>query len=327
MTSPVVQLIVDSDCGSDDAMALMLALGGERADRVMAVTCCYGNTTVDHVRDNVRRVLTVCGRTEIPVYSGSSHPLERSDPDPIAVRSSVAVHGSDGFGERSHLFPIGGADNSKEENAVDFLVRVARERPGEVTVVALAPLTNLAAAHRKDPTFTEGLREIVILGGNYTGLGNVTVSAEFNFFSDPKSAHIVLTESRCPIRMVPWETCLENGMEWDDFYALVNSPGPKAELIRGATSIVSKFCKDEGDPAFLDCDVLALVAGLWPECVAETNTLIRKMGVCCEGGRRGMCLIEEEGDEVGGVSVELILKFRVDMLKDLRKDMIAERHR
>lgn len=105
---------------------------------------------------------------------------------------------------------------------------------------------------------------------------------------------------------------------------MVQSPGRKAELLRAATSIVSKFCEEEGDPAFLDCDVLAVVAALWPECVANRKRVDGTMGVVLEPGRRGMCVIEGGAKKEGGATVELVTKFHKDMLNDLRKDMILE---
>lgn len=105
---------------------------------------------------------------------------------------------------------------------------------------------------------------------------------------------------------------------------MVQSPGPKAELLRAATSIVSKFCMEEGDPAFLDCDVIAVVAALWPECVANRKRVDGTMGVVLELGRRGMCIIEGGAKKEGAAIVELVTKFHKNMLKDLRKAIISE---
>ena len=123
-------------------------------------------------------------------------------------------HGIDGFGDAAHEEE---ADLSslQTEHAVNALVRLVKENPGQITLVALGPLTNVAMAMRMDAEFASNLKAMYIMGGNTEGVGNITVSAEFNFHSDPEAAFIVLSNVRCPTYIAPWELCLlKTSLEW-----------------------------------------------------------------------------------------------------------------
>ncbi|XP_054720902.1 uncharacterized protein LOC129230524 [Uloborus diversus] len=199
------KIVIDTDCGVDDAVAIMLALSAKDVCEVMGITCCFGNCALDDVCKNVMRVLTLCRETKIPIYRGSSTAFIRHD-------RTGKIHGSDGLGNRGHEFSTGDLKES-EIPAVSALIKMAKEHPKEITLIAIGPLTNLAIAQRIDPHFTENLKSIVIMGGNYKGVGNATDTAEFNFYCDPIAANIVLTEPACSVVLVPWETVLEHGMD------------------------------------------------------------------------------------------------------------------
>ncbi|GFT84189.1 probable uridine nucleosidase 2 [Nephila pilipes] len=310
MPSP---LVIDTDCGSDDAMALMATLGdsGRRSCRLVAITCCFGNTTVDHVCQNVLRVLHACEETKVPVYRGCDKPLI------LHPKRPEIVHGSDGFGDCSHLFPSSGT--VEEIPASSALVTLSHNHPGLI-LTALGPLTNVALAHRLDPDFTSRLNKIIFLGGNYKGIGNTTASAEFNFYCDPEAANIVLTEAKCPVQMVPWETTMEYGIDWDDFEVLMREPTSRARLLRAATKIVAEVCRRDGFSQFLDCDFLAAAATLSPESVK--GVLRKFVTVECSGElTRGMVVCQEP--QPGGRSIEIVQKFDKSILNSLRKEMVA----
>lgn len=310
MPSP---LVIDTDCGSDDAMALMATLGnsGRRACRLKAITCCFGNTTVDHVCQNVLRVLHACGETQVPVYQGSGTPLILHSKHP------EIVHGSDGFGDSSHLFPSTGI--VEETPAPAALVALSHTHPRLILTV-LGPLTNVALVHRLDPRFTSRLDRIVFMGGNYKGIGNTTDSAEFNFYCDPEAANIVLTEAQCPVLMVPWETTMEYGIDWESFEMLMNTPTDRGRLLKAATKLVAEVCRKEGFLQFLDCDFLAAAAVLCPACV--TSTLRSCAAVECSGDlTRGMVVLQKP--QPGSRSIEIVEKFDEFVLNSLRKEMVA----
>jgi purine nucleosidase len=193
----VKKVMIDCDVGVDDALALILAFHSPELD-VKAVTGVNGNVPLDQVFENIQKVLFLIQPKNKPLIAkGANQPLKGKT---IYAHS---VHGKDGLGgakidrkrgeEGWQLFP-GRAD--------ELITKMARQYPNELTLIATAPLTNLALAIRKDSEGMGKLKEIVIMGGAVRTKGNITFYAEFNIFSDPLAAKIVL-ESGLPIRLVP----------------------------------------------------------------------------------------------------------------------------
>jgi purine nucleosidase len=193
----VKKVMIDCDVGVDDALALILAFHSPELD-VKAVTGVNGNVPLDQVFENIQKVLSLIQPQNKPLIAkGADQPLKGKT---IYAHS---VHGKDGLGgatidrregeEGWQLFP-GHAD--------ELITKMARQYPDEMTLIATAPLTNLALAIRKDSEGMGKLKEIVIMGGAVRTKGNITSYAEFNIFSDPLAAKIVL-ESGLPIRLVP----------------------------------------------------------------------------------------------------------------------------
>ncbi|MEQ2163002.1 hypothetical protein GOODEAATRI_025796, partial [Goodea atripinnis] len=178
------KLLVDVDCGVDDAQAIMLALG-DPSVQILGITCVHGNTTVENVCKNVLRVLHACRKLEIPVFKGADKPI---------LGTSISVgnfHGQDGLGDAPDA-SAPGLDLLQRENAVSALIRIVDENPGEVkdgeelgtncitvlsaypksvyasqvSLVATGPLTNLALAVRMDPSLPGKLKGLYIMGGN-----------------------------------------------------------------------------------------------------------------------------------------------------------------
>lgn len=174
-------VIIDTDPGVDDAIAILLALSAKKELDVLALTTVNGNVGLEHVTENALKVLHLAGREDIPVYRGEACPLAGMNPH------CEHIHGEDGLGGAR----IEGVTKKEEkESAVDFLVRIARERKGELTLLPIGPLTNIARAVQKDPEFASTIREVVIMGGAIAG-GNMSPHAEFNFWMDPEAAKIV----------------------------------------------------------------------------------------------------------------------------------------
>lgn len=207
-------IIVDCDAGIDDALALIVLLAGHTDKRlnIKAITCVNGNTRVDNVVRNVFRTLQVCDCTDIPVYRGAHSPL--LDTPNAKETASEHYHGIDGFGDAFTDDP----DTSKlqEEHAACALHRITSEDPGNVSVVCLGPLTNVAIAMKLYAEFADNMKELFVMGGNSTAQGNITAQAEFNFYADPESVHIVLNSINKPLWLLPWESCLETRIthEW-----------------------------------------------------------------------------------------------------------------
>ncbi|XP_038839693.1 pyrimidine-specific ribonucleoside hydrolase RihA-like [Salvelinus namaycush] len=118
------------------------------------------------------------------------------------------------------------------------------DNPKQVSLVALGPLTNLALAIRLDPSFQQNLKELIIMGGNMEGKGNVSLCGEFNFVMDPESAFIVLEEYLCPTRIASWEYCCRNKLEWEFFEKLINEDTPAGRLMKAITSKCWGYSKE-----------------------------------------------------------------------------------
>ncbi|XP_041858591.1 inosine-uridine preferring nucleoside hydrolase-like [Melanotaenia boesemani] len=201
------KLLVDVDTGVDDAQAIMLALADPNV-KVLGITCVHGNTTVENVCKNTLRVLQACKSFEVPVFKGVDKPILGNSID------AGHFHGLDGLGDTPDP-NAPGLDLIQKEHAVSAIVRIVNENPGEVSLVATAPLTNLALAVRMDPCLPSKLRGLYIMGGNTESRGNTTVCAEFNFAADPEAAYIVLNEYVCPTYLACWEFTCHSMLTWD----------------------------------------------------------------------------------------------------------------
>jgi inosine-uridine nucleoside N-ribohydrolase len=190
------KLILDVDTGTDDAVAVMLAALHPALDLV-ACTTVNGNIRVQHCTDNTLRVLDHIGRGDIPVYEGLSRPLVRLDfPIPRDVEDAAGRY-------HPPALPVPPATSKKQgAGAVEFLIETYRAATDEITLVPVAPLSNIAAALALDPKFVDRVPEIIIMGGAHA-LGNVTPSAEFNIWGDPEAAAMVFAAGFRKITLVP----------------------------------------------------------------------------------------------------------------------------
>ncbi|MDR3496457.1 MAG: nucleoside hydrolase [Ancalomicrobiaceae bacterium] len=177
------RVIIDTDPGQDDAFALLLAIASPDVE-VIGVTTVAGNVPVAQTADNARRIVELAGRPDIPVFAGAAGPILR------APRPVPEIHGDtgiDGWAWAPPAHPI------RPEHAVDWLVEtLLREPVGAVTLIALAPQTNLALALRREPAIAARIRQVVFMGGGYFEGGNMTPAAEYNILVDPEAAAIVL---------------------------------------------------------------------------------------------------------------------------------------
>lgn len=177
------KIIIDTDPGQDDAVAILLALGSPDEIDVLGITTVAGNVPLDLTQKNARIVLELCNRTEIPVYAGCDAPLMR----PLVTAEHVhGKTGLDGPTLPDPQMPL------QDQHAVDFIIDTLRREPaGTVTLCPLGPLTNIAMALRKAPDIVPRIREIVLMGGAYFEVGNITPAAEFNIYVDPEAAAVV----------------------------------------------------------------------------------------------------------------------------------------
>ncbi|XP_066541562.1 inosine-uridine preferring nucleoside hydrolase-like isoform X2 [Hoplias malabaricus] len=259
----VKKLIVDVDCGVDDAQALMMALAVTDV-QILGITCVHGNASLDNVCRNVLRVLKVCGRLEIPVFRGASKPLLGK------VLSARHIHGSDGLGDAPDP-DAPGLELVQEEGAVSAIIRM-------ITLVALAPLTNLALAVKLDPTLPQKLKGLYIMGGNAESRGNTTVCGEFNFSADPEAAYIVLNEYLCPTYIACWEFACQCKLPWefcDDWLAQDTNKARFMNRIfeqrMNSSRIKGNEVKLMAGRGFLSCDSYAMAAAVDDTFIIESD--------------------------------------------------------
>ncbi len=185
------RIIIDTDPGIDDAMAIFYALASPELE-VVGLTTVFGNAYVDACTDNALTLLDVAGRTDIPVAKGAAGPLHGTFSSPAGH-----VHGDDG---QANLFLPPPSSRPIDRSAAEFIVDTVMSSPGEITLVPVGPLTNIALAMMLEPRLADHLAGIVLMGGNAFCPGNITPAAEANIFHDPEAADMVFGAS-CPVVM------------------------------------------------------------------------------------------------------------------------------
>jgi len=187
------RFVIDTDTASDDAVALVMALRDPDV-RVEAITVVAGNVPLELGVQNALYTAERCDRFA-PVYAGARQPLLRP------LETAQFCHGEDGFGDIG--LPLGGREPA-DGHAVDLLLDLAARLAGEITLVTLGPLTNIALALLRDPSFASKIGRCVVMGGIGFGYGNIVPAAEYNIWVDPEAAKIVF-ESALPLEMVGWD--------------------------------------------------------------------------------------------------------------------------
>tara|TARA_R110002072_G_scaffold19047_20_gene70719 strand:+ start:225 stop:1166 length:942 start_codon:yes stop_codon:yes gene_type:complete len=191
---PPRKIIIDTDPGQDDAVAILLALACPDELEVLGLTCVAGNVPLDLTSKNARIICELAGRTDVKVFAGCDRPLGRD------LVTAEHVHGKTGLDGPDLPDP---AMALADGHAVDFIIDQLREyAPGTITLCPLGPLTNIATALQKAPDIAKRVAKIVLMGGGYFEGGNITPTAEFNIYVDPQAADIVF-KSGIPIVVMP----------------------------------------------------------------------------------------------------------------------------
>lgn len=191
--SPKQKLIIDTDPGQDDAVAILLALASPELD-LLGITTVAGNVPLALTQENARKICDLAGRTDMPVFAGADAPLAR----PLVTAEHV--HGRTGLDGPVLPPPV---TPLQDRHAVDFLIETIRtEDANSVTIAPVGPLTNIAMALRQAPDIAARIQQIVLMGGGYFEGGNITPAAEFNIYVDPEAAAEVFGAG-IPIVMMP----------------------------------------------------------------------------------------------------------------------------
>lgn len=257
----MVRLVIDTDPGVDDAQALMLASAHPQA-HIEAVTTVAGNVGLGKTTANACVVLDALG-VEAPVFAGAHRSLLGDD------LNASDFHGSDGLGN-SHFPPS--SRQVAPEHAALALVRLANESPGELDLITLAPLTNVALAVALDPELPRKYRRLTIMGGSIRGMGNtIHPSAEFNVFTDPEAAHIVL-RAWPDCTLVSWETCLDHALDEAKVDELLAIQSDRAEFFRAISTHTFAFVERAfGFKRLISCDALAMAVAIEPDLVLKSE--------------------------------------------------------
>lgn len=188
------KIIIDTDPGQDDAVAILLALASPAEIDVLGIVAVAGNVGLHLNATNARKVVELSGRTDIPVYAGCSRPMRRHLVTGEHVHGDTGLNGPDLPDPKLPL---------QDQHGVDYIIdTLMQHEPRTVTLCTLGPLTNIAMALIKQPAIADRIQEIVMMGGAYFEVGNITPAAEFNIYVDPEAADIVM---RCgaPITIMP----------------------------------------------------------------------------------------------------------------------------
>ncbi|SEJ62536.1 nucleoside hydrolase [Demequina mangrovi] len=288
MTLPTgrrVPLVIDTDTASDDCFALLLALLDPRAD-LRAITIAQGNVSFDQQVHNAFLTLEVAGRVgEVPVHLGEREALAGG------WIGAEDVHG-DGVGGQRRTNDA----QADPEHAVDALLRLTREAPGELSIVAIGPLTNLARAVERDAGFAGRVRELIVMGGSLDGVGNITPAAEYNIYADPEAAAAVVGAGFPLLRFITWSPVTLRDAIFD---------AGRVEQIRAlGTGLSDFFVRANQAPFDFDTshgvggsthpDTLSVLAAFDPRIVREERPFA--LGVVLEGERRGATDFEMADD-------------------------------
>lgn len=218
------RILLDVDPGIDDALAMLLAMRSEEL-RIEAVTVVSGNVIVDLGASNALKIVELAGREDLIVAKGAKYPLQKK------LITAEAVHGEDGLGGKKLPAP---AKKLDPRHAVDVIIDVVSRNPGEITLVPVGPLTNIALAFLKAPEIRSQIPEIILMGGSIVG-GNASPAAEANIYNDPEAAKIVF-ESGIPIVMVDLGATAQARLTRKDL-----------ERLTAAESKVARYAAEIGD--------------------------------------------------------------------------------
>lgn len=248
------KIIIDTDPGQDDAVAILLALASPDEIEVLGITAVAGNVPLALTAKNARIVCELAGRSDVPVYAGCDRPLGRK------LVTAEHVHGKTGLNGPvlpDPTMPV------QQKHAVDFIIDTLRNHDnGAVTLCPLGPLTNIAMAFEKAPDIVGRVAEIVLMGGAYFEVGNITPAAEFNIYVDPQAADIVF-KSGAPITVMPLDVthkALVTRPRNDAFRALGTRVG---NAVADMTDFFERFDKEkygsEGAPLHDPCVTAYLI--------------------------------------------------------------------
>jgi purine nucleosidase len=249
------KVIIDTDPGTDDAMAIMLALNSPELD-VRAFTVVPGNVTAAQGLENALRMVSLANRCDIPVAAGAQHPLFQK------LVTAEFWHGKNGLGNVELPSPKCKVDSRW---GPELIIEMVHAAPHEITLVPIGPLTNIALALQRDPSIVPLVKEVIIMGGSISG-GNVNASAEANIFNDPEAAQLVF-QAGWPLTMVGLDVGDKTLLTRKHLEQLGKTHGPESDFIYGVAKYLIELSEKFGDSGTPMYDPLAVGVAIDPSIV------------------------------------------------------------
>lgn len=295
MSAPRIPLLIDTDPGVDDALALLMAMD-DAAHEIVGLTIAAGNVGLKHTVANALKLCEIAGRDDIPVFAGCADPLLHPAPD------AADVHGADGFGDTGYTPSPRTAEG---EHAAQAILRLSHAHAGRLLLVALGPLTNIALALKLDPTLPARVARLVVMGGAVNGRGNITPFAEFNTHFDPEAAHIVF-EAFAAFDLADWEATLAHGIHHDDVDRWCGADAARARFYDAISRQTRAWAGERRGDRWHSADALAMAFALDP---APAETARHRLQVALDGPARGVTLVDWQGRDPHPANARVLLRY------------------
>lgn len=255
-----IPLLIDTDPGVDDALALLMAFNDDR-HQVVGLTIAAGNVGLQYTVANALKLCEVAG-ADVPVYPGCASPLL------YPAEDAAHVHGLDGFGDIGYQ-PA--TRQAEAEHAALAILRLSHQHAGKLLLVALGPLTNIALALKLDPSLPGRIARFVVMGGAVNGRGNITPAAEFNIAFDPEAARVVF-DAFAHVDLADWEATLAHGLLHDTVVTWLQADSPRAHFYEQISRQTREWSADRRGDHWHSADALAMAYALEPEGATETQS-------------------------------------------------------
>ncbi|KAL3143413.1 hypothetical protein ABBQ38_002237 [Trebouxia sp. C0009 RCD-2024] len=318
-TSPAQtrKLWVDCDAGVDDAQALLVALTAPNVE-IVGISAVHGNVGMSQVIKNIARVLTLCGRPDIPVYAGADEPLLAHSMD-AAHQSQSVFHGLDGLGDAPQAVPTAASVtiSASQGYAYTKIIEAAKAERGELILVVLGPLTNVALACKLDPQLPSRVKALYVMGGS-AHKGNITPTAEFNFHCDPEAAHLVLKKFP-QTTLITWDCSMRHATPWIVVDNWFNKDTPRAKFLAATMANSSVYMKKERPQlGWVPCDPLVMAVAIDDSLIVDSHSHF--VTVELHGSlTRGMTVIDWYGEASAPKNVVLVEMLNLAVFAEMMK--------